>query len=76
MSELISFLLEPYQTTSAFHIVLEIIGAAFGIASVFFAKKRKYLGFIQQELSVQPPMYIFYLTGRYMETSSLIFITP
>jgi nicotinamide mononucleotide transporter len=39
MSELISFLLEPYQTTSAFHIVLEIIGAAFGIASVFFAKK-------------------------------------
>lgn len=39
MSDLIQFLLEPYQTASAFHIVLEIIGAVFGIASVFFAKK-------------------------------------
>lgn len=39
MSDLVQFLLEPYQTTSGFHIVLEIIGAVFGIASVFFAKK-------------------------------------
>lgn len=39
MSELIQFLLEPYQTASIFHILLEIIGAVFGIASVFFAKK-------------------------------------
>lgn len=39
MSDLIQFLLEPYQTASTFHIILEIIGAVFGIASVFFAKR-------------------------------------
>lgn len=39
MSDLSQFLLEPYQTTSTFHIVLEIVGAIFGIASVLFAKK-------------------------------------
>lgn len=39
MSDLVQFLLEPYQTTSSFHIILEIVGAVFGIASVFFAKK-------------------------------------
>lgn len=39
MSELLQFFLEPYQSASTFHIILEIIGAVFGIASVFFAKK-------------------------------------
>ena len=39
MNELLQFLLEPYQTASTFHIILEIIGAVFGIASVFFAKR-------------------------------------
>lgn len=39
MSDLVQFLLDPYQTTSTFHVVLEIVGAVFGIASVFFAKK-------------------------------------
>lgn len=39
MSDLIQFLLEPYYSASTFHIALEIIGAVFGIASVFFAKK-------------------------------------
>lgn len=39
MSEIVPFLLEPYQTASSLHIILEIIGAVFGIASVFFAKK-------------------------------------
>jgi nicotinamide mononucleotide transporter len=39
MNELVQFLLEPYQNASTFHILLEVIGAVFGIASVFFAKK-------------------------------------
>jgi len=39
MNDLIQFLLEPYETATTFHIILEIIGAAFGIASVFYAKK-------------------------------------
>lgn len=39
MNDVITFLLEPYQSTSGFHIFLELVGAIFGIASVFFAKK-------------------------------------
>ncbi len=39
MSELFQFLLEPYHKAATFNIILEIVGAVFGIASVFYAKK-------------------------------------
>lgn len=39
MNNLVQFFLEPYLATSTFHILLEVVGAVFGIASVFFAKK-------------------------------------
>ena len=45
MSSLIEFLLEPYQTASIFHILLEVLAAIFGIASVFYARKESILVF-------------------------------
>lgn len=45
MTNLIEFLLEPYQTASIFHILLEVLAAIFGIASVFYARKESILVF-------------------------------
>lgn len=45
MSDLIPFLLEPYQTASTFHVLLEVLAAIFGIASVFYARKESILVF-------------------------------
>lgn len=39
MSDLIQFLLQPYQTAGSTQIILELVGAIFGIISVYFAKK-------------------------------------
>lgn len=41
MSQLFDFLLEPYQGAYWLDVVLEFLAAAFGIASVWFAKKEK-----------------------------------
>jgi nicotinamide mononucleotide transporter len=41
MSQLFDFLLEPYKDAIALDIFLEFAAAAFGIASVWFAKKEK-----------------------------------
>lgn len=41
MSQLFEFLIEPYKSVSWFMISLEFIAAAFGIASVWFAKQEK-----------------------------------
>lgn len=39
MEQLLDFFLKPYQEASTFMIALEILAAAFGIMSVWFAKK-------------------------------------
>ena len=41
MSQLFDFLLEPYQDAYWLNVVLEILAAGFGIASVWFAKQEK-----------------------------------
>lgn len=41
MSQFFDFLLEPYQGAYWFDVVLEILAAGFGIASVWFAKQEK-----------------------------------
>jgi nicotinamide mononucleotide transporter len=41
MSEIIDFLVKPYLTTHWLDILLEILAAGFGIASVWFAKQEK-----------------------------------
>ncbi|WP_420570730.1 nicotinamide riboside transporter PnuC [Kordia sp.] len=41
MSQLFDFLLEPYQGAYWLNVVLEILAAGFGIASVWFAKQEK-----------------------------------
>lgn len=45
MNQVFNFFLEPYQNASAVNISLEFIAAAFGIISVFFAKKENILVF-------------------------------
>ena len=41
MSDIIEFLLSPYQSASFQDIALEITAVLFGIASVYFAKQEK-----------------------------------
>jgi nicotinamide mononucleotide transporter len=45
MSDLIQFLLEPYETYSTFNILLELFAAVFGVISVYFARKENILVF-------------------------------
>ncbi len=39
MGDLIHFFVEPYETATWFNILLELLAAIFGVASVFYAKK-------------------------------------
>lgn len=39
MNSILDFFLEPYQTASTLHIVLELVAAFFGVLSVWFAKR-------------------------------------
>ncbi len=45
MSDLVHFFIEPYQTATWFNILLEFTAAAFGVASVFYARKENILVF-------------------------------
>jgi len=45
MTELINFFTEPYQLASTSQIILELIAAVFGVASVLYAKKENILVF-------------------------------
>ena len=45
MGDLIQFFIEPYETASWFNIVLEMLAAIFGVASVFYARKENILVF-------------------------------
>ena len=45
MGELIQFFLQPYETASTFNIILEFLAAAFGVISVFYARKENILVF-------------------------------
>jgi len=38
MNELLNFFLSPYQTATAFNIMLEFVAAVFGVISVFYAR--------------------------------------
>lgn len=45
MTEIIEFLVEPYQTATTFNIILEFWAAFFGVMSVFYARKENILVF-------------------------------
>lgn len=60
MQEIINFFLEPYQSASISHILLEVIAATFGIASVIFAKKENKLVFPTGIISTS--IYIYLLS--------------
>lgn len=43
MNELIEFFIQPYQSATAFNIILEFLAALFGVISVFYARKEDIL---------------------------------
>ncbi len=45
MGDLIHFFIEPYETATWFNIILELLAAIFGVASVFYARKENILVF-------------------------------
>ena len=45
MNEIINFFIEPYQSASTLNILLELIAAIFGVASVLYAKRENILVF-------------------------------
>ena len=45
MNDILNFFIEPYQSASTLHILLELIAAVFGVLSVFYAKKENILVF-------------------------------
>ena len=45
MNEIINFFTEPYQSASTINVLLELIAAIFGVASVLYAKKENILVF-------------------------------
>ena len=60
MNTLIDFFLEPYRTAPVINIVLEVIAAALGIASVFYAKRENVLVFPTGIISTT--IYIYLLS--------------
>lgn len=45
MSDLVHFFTQPYETASAFNIILEFVAALFGVISVLYARKENILVF-------------------------------
>lgn len=45
MKEIIEFFIEPYNSATAFNIILEFVAATFGVISVIFAKRENILVF-------------------------------
>lgn len=60
MSDIIQFLLQPYQSASTLHIILELIAAIFGVISVYFAKKESIWVFPTGIISTA--IYVFLLS--------------
>jgi nicotinamide mononucleotide transporter len=58
MHDIFNFFLEPYQNTSILFIILEIIAATLGIASVIFAKKENVLVFPTGIISTSIYIYL------------------
>ena len=60
MNTVIDFFLEPYRTAPSIHILLELIAAVLGVASVFYAKKENILVFPTGIISTS--IYIYLLS--------------
>jgi len=69
MQELIQFFTDPYQSTPVYLIVIEFIAMAFGIISVFYAKKENILVYPTGIISTG--LYV-YLLSRWQMYGDLI----
>lgn len=69
MQELIKFFIEPYQATPTLFIVIEFVAMAFGIISVFYAKKENIL--VYPTGIVSTGLYV-YLLSRWQMYGDLI----
>lgn len=63
MSELIDYLIEPYQTYTNWQIWLEFIATALGIASVFFSMRRNIWVYPTGIISTSLYVYILFVFG-------------
>jgi len=75
MNQIFDFFLEPYRTATTFHIILEIIGVCFGIASVYFAKKENILVFPTGIINTIIFVYLCYVFTLYGDLSINIYYT-
>lgn len=75
MSEFFSYLIEPYKTYDTFQIVLEIIAAILGIASVFFSMRRNIWVFPTGIVSTFLYIYLYFNWGLYGESLINIYYT-
>ncbi len=60
MTTIINFFTEPYQQTAAIYIIIEFVAMAFGIISVFYAKKENILVYPSGIISTA--LYVFLLS--------------
>ncbi len=65
MNEFIAYLVEPYKTYAGWQIVLEIIAAILGIASVFFSMKRNIWVYPTGIVSTAIYIYLLFNWGLY-----------
>ncbi len=71
----IDFILEPYRTASTIDIILEIVAALFGVASVYFAKKNRIEVYPTGIISTGIYIYICYKALLYGDTIINLYYT-
>lgn len=75
MNQLFDFFLEPYRTATTANIILEIMAVAFGIASVWYAKKEHILVYPTGIISTAIYVYICYQFTLYGDLIINIYYT-
>ena len=75
MTEIIDFFLEPYRSTSALNIFLELTAVLMGIASVWYAKKEHILVYPTGIISTAIYVYICYQFTLYGDLIINIYYT-
>lgn len=65
MNDFIAYLVEPYKTYETYQIILEVIAATLGIASVFYSMRRNILVYPTGIISTALYVYILFVFGLY-----------
>lgn len=75
MNDVLNFFVEPYQSASSIHILLELIAAIFGVLSVFYAKKENILVFPTGIISTALYVYLLVQWSLYGDLIINIYYT-